>query len=62
SGAGPSIVALATQSFDEIEPLLAKIYEGLGLSIRVRTLAVHRNAEPIDFEIPPNQPNPSVCA
>ncbi|HZR03707.1 MAG TPA: homoserine kinase [Burkholderiales bacterium] len=62
SGAGPSIVAFATRSFDEIENLLAKIYARLGLAFRVRTLAVHRNPESIDIAIPPNEPKPSVCA
>ncbi|ABF40481.1 homoserine kinase [Candidatus Koribacter versatilis Ellin345] len=62
SGAGPSIVCFATQSFSEIERMLANIYEGLGLPYQVRTLAVHRNDEAPVSEVPPNEPDPSVFA
>lgn len=62
SGAGPSIVAFATRSFAEIERMLANIYERLGLAYQVRTLAVHRNPEAIENEVPPNAPKPSVLA
>lgn len=62
SGAGPSIVAFASRSFAEIERLLAQVYERLDVPCRVRTLAVHRNHEVFDCEIPPKTPGPSVLA
>lgn len=62
SGAGPSIVAFAVQSFPEIERLLSSIYERLEIDYRVRTLAVHRNPVALDCEIPPSAPDPSVLA
>jgi homoserine kinase len=55
SGAGPSVVVFATQSFAAIERLLSNIYEGLRLPYQVRTLAVHRNDEVV-------APDPSVLA
>ena len=62
SGAGPSVVAFATQSFADIERLLAKIYRKLELPCQVRTLAVHRNLELTVTEVPPNPQHPSVLA
>lgn len=62
SGAGPSVVGFAVQSFAEIEKLLYAIYERLDISATVRTLAAHNNSEVIDCEIPPHAPNPSVLA
>jgi homoserine kinase len=56
SGAGPSIVGFAVDSFSEIEKLLSNIYERLEIEYRVRTLAVHRNTEVANCEIPPNPP------
>lgn len=58
SGAGPSVVAFAVQSFDAIEQLLSQIYERLAIPYQVRTLAVHRNNE-VECDVPPN---PSVLA
>lgn len=62
SGAGPSVVAFAIRSFDEIEAKLNTIYRQLGIACRVRTLAVHRNHEPADHEVPPNRSKRSVVA
>jgi homoserine kinase len=59
SGAGPSVVGFATRSFAEIERRLSAIYDRLNIACRVRTLAVHRNAEVSDCE--PNA-DPSVFA
>ncbi|MFB3815629.1 MAG: homoserine kinase [Terriglobales bacterium] len=42
SGAGPSIVAFAERNTDEIERVLAKSYEPLGIPFRIRTLRVHQ--------------------
>jgi homoserine kinase len=42
SGSGPSIVALAETSLEEIADLLASVYKPLGISYRVRTLKVHQ--------------------
>jgi homoserine kinase len=62
SGAGPSVVGFAVQSFSEIEKQFSAIYERLGIAYCVRTLAVHHNHEFVDLEVPPNAPNPSVLA
>jgi homoserine kinase len=62
SGAGPSVVAFAVQSFAEIERLLSAIYERLNLAYTVRTLSAHSNSEVRDCELPPHAPNPSVLA
>jgi homoserine kinase len=43
SGAGPSIVALATTNFDEIARLLRESFRETGLSCCVRRLQVHEN-------------------
>jgi homoserine kinase len=43
SGAGPSIVALATSNFDEIGRLLAESFRETGLTCCVRNLRVHQN-------------------
>jgi homoserine kinase len=61
SGAGPSVVGFAVRSFSEIERQLSAIYERLNIAYRVRTLAVHRNNEVQDCEVPPNA-DPSVFA
>jgi homoserine kinase len=45
SGAGPSIVAFAERNFEKIDRLLSRAYEPLGIPFRVRTLAVHQNAQ-----------------
>lgn len=42
SGSGPSIVALAETSLEEIAELLATIYKPLRIRYRVRTLKVHQ--------------------
>ena len=44
SGSGPSIVALAETSLDEIAELLASVYQPLGVGCRVRTLKVHQRS------------------
>jgi homoserine kinase len=41
SGAGPSIVALAEHNVDGVEALLRRCYEPLGISFKIRKLAVH---------------------
>jgi homoserine kinase len=43
SGAGPSIVALATRNFDEIARLLTDAFHETGLNCCVRRLQVHEN-------------------
>jgi homoserine kinase len=45
SGAGPSIVAFAERNFAEIEELLSRMYEPLGIPFRVRTLRAHQPAQ-----------------
>jgi homoserine kinase len=62
SGAGPSIVAFATRSFEEIEARLGAIYQQLGIACRVRTLAVHRNDDLAECEVSPGRANRSVVA
>ena len=62
SGAGPSVVGFAVQSFGEIENAFSSIYSRLGIAHQVRTLAVHRNNDVFDPELPPNAPDPSVLA
>ena len=61
SGAGPSVVGFAVRSFAEIERQFSAIYERLNIAYRVCTLAVHRNNEVQDCEVPPNA-DPSVFA
>ncbi len=40
SGAGPSVVALATENFDEIGKSIAAYFENAGLSATIRCLSV----------------------
>ncbi len=61
SGAGPSVVGFAVRSFAEIERNISAIYERLNIAYCVRTLAVHRNNEVQDCEVPPKA-DPSVFA
>ena len=42
SGAGPSIAVMANRDFTRIEQHLSSMYERAGLSVAVRTLAVHQ--------------------
>jgi homoserine kinase len=42
SGAGPSIVGLAEQNFDEIEKLFSETYQKTGLPFTIRRLAAHQ--------------------
>ncbi len=48
SGAGPSVAVLARRDFERLEQLLTATYRQAGLSVTVRTLAVHQSTEAAD--------------
>jgi homoserine kinase len=50
SGAGPSIVGLAEQNFDQIEKLFSDAYRKTGLPFTIRRLAAHR--ESVEVPLP----------
>jgi homoserine kinase len=63
SGSGPSIVALARQSFSEIEDLLSRSYEPLDIPFKVRTLSVHQREvksrrSQVESRRSPSEPRP----
>ena len=45
SGAGPSIALLVRESGERVEQVLASLYAGAGIEVRVRTLSVHQESE-----------------
>jgi len=45
SGAGPSIALLVRESAERVEQVLASLYAGAGIEVRVRTLSVHQESE-----------------
>jgi homoserine kinase len=45
SGAGPSVVVLARRDFGRLERLLTSIYQKVGASVTIRTLAVHSSPQ-----------------
>ena len=45
SGAGPSIALLVRENGERVEQVLASLYEGAGIEVRIRTLSVHQESE-----------------